>query len=39
MTLILAQRLLDAAFSVVGWVIYNRTGINVMPGLVKPSSQ
>jgi len=38
MTLILAQQLLDAAFSVVGWAIFNKTGINVMPALVKPAT-
>lgn len=38
MTLILAQQLLDAAFSVVGWAIFNKTGINVMPALVKPAA-
>jgi hypothetical protein len=36
MTLVLAQRLLDAIFRVIGWVILNRTGINLAPHLVKP---
>ncbi|WP_404480393.1 hypothetical protein [Novosphingobium sp. BL-52-GroH] len=40
MTLVLAQRLLDAVFSVIGWVIFNRTGINLSPHLVSaPAGQ
>lgn len=38
MTLVLAQRLLDAVFRVIGWVILNRTGINLAPHLVKPDA-
>lgn len=37
MTLVLAQQLLDAAFKVIGWVIYNRTGVNLAPSLVQPA--
>lgn len=36
MTLVLAQQLLDSAFRVVGWAIFNKTGINIAPGLVTP---
>lgn len=36
MTLVLAQRVMDAVFRVLGWAIYNRTGINLAPHLVKP---
>jgi hypothetical protein len=35
MTLVLAQKLLDTVFAVVGWVIYNKTGVNLFPALVK----
>lgn len=38
MTLALGQRLLDAAFRVIGWAIFNKTGINLAPALVKPAS-
>jgi hypothetical protein len=31
-----AQRAADAIFRVIGWAIFNRTGINVAPGLVNP---
>ena len=31
-----AQRAADAIFRVIGWAIFNRTGINVAPGLVQP---
>ncbi len=31
MTLVLAQQLLDATFRVIGWVIYNKTGVNLAP--------
>lgn len=37
MTLVLAQQLLDAAFRVIGWVIYNKTGVNLAPSLVQPA--
>jgi hypothetical protein len=36
MTLVLAQKLLDTVFAVVGWAIYNRTGVNLFPALVTP---
>ena len=39
MTLVLGQQLLDAAFKVIGWVILNKTGINLAPDLVKPDAQ
>jgi dsDNA-specific endonuclease/ATPase MutS2 len=32
-----AQRAADAIFRVIGWAIFNRTGINVAPGLVHPT--
>ena len=38
MTLVLAQQLLNAAFTVIGWVIFNKTGINLAPNLVKPAA-
>lgn len=31
-----AQRATDAIFRVIGWAIFNRTGINIAPGLVTP---
>ncbi|WP_426029506.1 hypothetical protein [Caulobacter sp. DWP3-1-3b2] len=36
-TLVLAQQLLNAAFKVIGWVIFNKTGINLAPNLVQPT--
>jgi len=33
-----AQRLADGVFRVIGWAIFNRTGINLAPGLVSPKS-
>jgi hypothetical protein len=36
MTLVLGQKLLDSAFKVIGWVILNKTGINLAPNLVQP---
>lgn len=38
MTLVLAQQLLDATFRLIGWVIYNRTGVNLAPDLVQPTT-
>ncbi|MGY6662998.1 MAG: hypothetical protein ACXIVO_11820 [Glycocaulis sp.] len=38
-SLILAQRLLDSIFMVVGWAIYNRTGVNLFPGRVTPTQE
>lgn len=38
MTLVLAQQLLDATFRLIGWVIYNRTGVNLAPELVQPTT-
>ncbi len=38
MTLVLAQQLLNAAFKVIGWVIFNKTGINLAPNLVQPTT-
>ena len=38
MTLVLAQQLLNAAFTVIGWVIFNKTGINLAPNLVRPTT-
>lgn len=37
MTLALAQKLVDAAFRVIGWVIFNKTGVNLTPHLVQPT--
>ena len=34
MTLVLAQKLYDAVFRVIGSVIFNRTGVNLWPDLV-----
>ena len=31
-----AQKLTDAIFRVIGWAVFNRTGINLVPGLVQP---
>ena len=38
MTFALAQKLLDTVFKVVGWVIYNVTGVNLAPNLVQPKA-
>ncbi|MFZ0268479.1 hypothetical protein [Caulobacter sp.] len=38
MTLVLAQQLLDATFRLIGWVIYNKTGVNLAPDLVQPTA-
>ena len=35
MSLVLAQKLYDAVFRIVGWVIFNRTGVNLWPDLVR----
>jgi hypothetical protein len=37
MSLVLAQKLLDATFRLIGWVIYNKTGVNLAPNLVQPA--
>ena len=37
MTFVLAQRVLDTTFTIVGWAFFNRTGVNIFPQLVKPS--
>ena len=34
MTLVLAQKLYDTVFRVIGSVIFNRTGVNLWPGLI-----
>jgi hypothetical protein len=39
MTLVLAQQLYDAVFRVIGWVIFNRTGVNLWPGLVSGNQE
>lgn len=36
MTLVLSQKIVDAVFTLVGWAVFNRTGINFFPELVKP---
>jgi hypothetical protein len=36
MTLVVAQKLSDAVFRVIGWAIFNRTGLNLVPDLVRP---
>lgn len=36
MTLALAQQIENTVFTVIGWAIYNRTGFNLFPLLVKP---
>ena len=38
MTLVLAQQLLDATFRLIGWVIFNKTGVNLAPSLVQPGT-
>jgi hypothetical protein len=38
MSLVLAQKLLNATFRLIGWVIYNKTGINLAPDLVQPAA-
>ncbi len=39
MTLALGQTLLNTVFQVVGWVIYNKTGVNIAPNLVQPTTE
>ncbi|MBS0298276.1 MAG: hypothetical protein JSR45_18400 [Proteobacteria bacterium] len=38
MTVVLAQQVFDTVFSVIGWVIYNKTGMNLFPDLVQPAA-
>ncbi|MBI1683549.1 hypothetical protein [Caulobacter hibisci] len=38
MTLALGQNLLNTVFQVIGWAIYNRTGVNLAPNLVQPAA-
>ncbi|PLR24036.1 hypothetical protein SGCZBJ_14375 [Caulobacter zeae] len=38
MSLTLGQTLLNTVFRVVGWVIYNKTGVNIAPNLVQPTT-
>lgn len=38
MTLVLAQQLMDGIFSVIGWSVFNTTGVNLFPDLVKPAA-
>ena len=38
MTAVLAQKVADTVFTVIGWAIFNRTGINVAPDLVRPKA-
>lgn len=33
----LAQKLLDGLTAAIGWAIFNKTGINIMPDVVKPA--
>jgi len=35
MTFALAQKVLDETFKIIGWALYNRTGVNLFPQLVK----
>lgn len=37
MTLALAQQIENSVFTVIGWAIYNKTGFNLFPLLVKPA--
>ncbi len=39
MTLALAQQIENTVFTVIGWAIYNRTGFNLFPLLVKPAAK
>lgn len=36
MTAVLAQKLFDGVFSIVGWTVFKHTGINLFPELVQP---
>jgi hypothetical protein len=36
MTAVLAQKLFDGVFSIVGWTVFRHTGINLFPELVQP---
>jgi hypothetical protein len=38
MTLVLAQQVFNAVFTVIGWAIYNKTGMNLFPDLVTPAA-
>ncbi|MEO0990146.1 MAG: hypothetical protein AAFX00_04255 [Pseudomonadota bacterium] len=33
---VLAQRIVNEVFSLVGWSVFNRTGVNLFPEIVKP---
>lgn len=35
---VLAQRVADSAFRAIGWAIFNRTGVNLAPELVRPAA-
>jgi hypothetical protein len=39
MTLALAQQVFDTVFTVIGWAIYNKTGMNLFPELVSPAAK
>lgn len=39
MTLALAQQIENTVFTVIGWAIYNKTGFNLFPLLVKPAAK
>lgn len=39
MTLALGQTLLNTVFRVIGWVVYNKTGVNIAPNLVQPTTE
>lgn len=38
MNFALAQKVLDTTFKIIGWAIFNKTGINLFPQLVSTSS-
>jgi hypothetical protein len=36
MTAVLAQKLLDGVFGIIGWTLFRQTGVNLFPELVRP---
>lgn len=37
MSFVLAQKVLDMTFKIIGWALFNKTGINLFPQIVKPT--
>lgn len=37
MSFVLAQKVVDLTFKIIGWALFNKTGINLFPQIVKPA--